>query len=221
MKTRERSRVESKQKEFPTLDAVKDHFVERGREAEDLYRGIGTGCPVVVTGAPASGKSAVVSAVVNVLGRREVVADCVRAGSEKALYGAILSELRLRAPGSMLPSAAEFVHILSGTRESIVLVIDRAERLRKERFPPRTLAVLLRIKELAAPARVSTVLITEVRWERFFASDPTLPLTLTLPFLAYKRDQMLDILVRDGPQEEEYVKIADSRGIRKARGLFS
>mmetsp|Transcript_11239 Transcript_11239/g.16247 ORF Transcript_11239/g.16247 Transcript_11239/m.16247 type:complete len:295 (-) Transcript_11239:1266-2150(-) len=189
---------------YKKLDDVIGDYPEREKEARALCRVLESGHAVVVTGPAASGKSAIFSAVVGCSGRREVLCDCVSAGSDGALFGSLIRQLGLRTTHSTNLSAAEFVEALSRTTENVVLVIDRAERLRTDRFSPQTLPILLKINEFVGTDHVRIALITEVRWSRFVEEDPALPAVFSVPFRSYNRDEMHKILCRIGPSDEEY-----------------
>uniref|UniRef100_A0A7S2Z9C3 Uncharacterized protein n=1 Tax=Rhodosorus marinus TaxID=101924 RepID=A0A7S2Z9C3_9RHOD len=189
---------------YRKLEEVIGDYPEREKEARALWRVLGSGHAVVVTGPPASGKSAIVSAVVGCIGSREVLCDCVSAGSDGVLFGSLIRQLGLRTAHSTNLSATEFVEALSRVKENVVLVIDRAERLKTDRFSPQTLPVLLKINEFVGTDRVRIALITDVRWSRFVEEDPALPAVFSVPFRSYNRDEMHKILCRIGPSDEEY-----------------
>ncbi|KAJ2235399.1 hypothetical protein H4R99_002601 [Coemansia sp. RSA 1722] len=89
--------------------------------------------------------------------------------------------------------------VLSDREETHYLVIDQAERLRDR--GPMLLTSLMRMSELTG-CNISVVLITTVVWDKFRprhggAADP-----VSVFFGYYTKQQILDILVKDCPEDE-------------------
>lgn len=155
-----------------------------------------------IWGAPASGKTAVVQAVLE--GSRSQVAwvKCLECYSARLFYERVLSALG--HPDDRVVTLMDFVNALSRilpeSGPTPILVVDHADRLLRL-TPPTLIASLLRLSDLTG-RRVCVILISQLVWDRL-RPRPGCRDPLILHFDAYSEDQMRRILEADCPLEEQ------------------
>jgi origin recognition complex subunit 5 len=166
-------------------------------------------------GTAATGKTAVVSTIMQRCKLRHAIVDCVEATTPRLLYEQVLWQLQpggVSKPRPRCESLAKFVREITGLADAVerdashghastpmprtsYIVLDNAERLRAL---PTLLPALLRLQDLTNTA-ICPVLISSIIWEKFRGGTGfTEPYVVHFP--AYSKAATLEILALDCPQ---------------------
>eukprot|EP00058_Branchiostoma_floridae_P011778 XP_002597266.1 hypothetical protein BRAFLDRAFT_260887 [Branchiostoma floridae] len=168
-------------------------------------------CPrVFLYGPTGSGKSHVISSILNTLKLPHALVNCVECYTSRLLYDHILNQVALVTPApdndytnySRCDNMNDFVKTLRTViedrelqEETMYIVLDKAERLRE--MDMNILPAFLRLGELTG-CNVCVVLLTEIVWEKFRAGTGMCE-PLVLHFPDYTKDELLEILSSDCP----------------------
>jgi origin recognition complex subunit 5 len=161
--------------------------------------------PLYVYGPSGGGKSGVVRGVLDALGTRHAVLDCVTCCTARSLFEAALSQFHRHVPRaansyvswSACDSPAAFVAGLQevvGEYGRAVLVLENALELEKRR-DVRTL--LLSLQTLCHSAAVTTVFVAEAPWDEAHTACAFASLC-SVRFPGYTKAQLEKILALDG-----------------------
>ena len=165
--------------------------------------------PLYLYGPSGGGKSGVVRGVLDALGARHAILDCVTCCTPRSLFESALTQLNRHVPRasngysgwSPCDSAGAFVAGLQeaiGEYERVVLVLENATELEK-RKDLRTL--LLSLQTLCQSATVSTVFVAEAPWPEAHTASAFSSL-VCVRFAGYSRVQLTTILALDAPSAE-------------------
>ncbi|KAJ1836576.1 hypothetical protein IWW55_002159 [Coemansia sp. RSA 2706] len=166
-------------------------------------------------GPSATGKTAVIRelfAKYDTEGRHHAYVSGVECFTPRLLFERVLNAWAGHVPSlesrfanyARCENAVDFVNcvrdlLCDRQDETHYIVIDQAERLRDR--GPMLLTLLLRLSELAG-ASISTVLISNVVWDKFRPRHGGAPDPIPVFFSSYTKQQMLAIIERDCPEDE-------------------
>lgn len=153
-------------------------------------------CSVFISGSMATGKSLCVDTILQYLGYKLVYIDCIECYSPKIMFETILSGLEEEEVSVKCDSMLDLTNGLlrvknTQTRyEPIVLVFDRADRLRT--LDQSIFCAFLRLRELC-DLNICTVFITHLVYDNFyFKMGVREPLKLYFP--NYNKEELFKII---------------------------
>ena len=167
------------------------------------------GFPIYVYGPSGGGKSAVVRGVIDALGARHAILDCITYCTPRSFFESVLTQLHGHTPRasngyvgwSACESPAAFIAGLQEAichYERVVLVLENATELEK-RKDLRTL--LLSLHVFCQSAAITTIFIAEAPWQEAHAACGFSPLCF-VRFAGYSKLQLEKILSLDVPSEQ-------------------
>ncbi|KAJ2160725.1 hypothetical protein GGF46_002026 [Coemansia sp. RSA 552] len=170
---------------------------------------------IFVYGPTATGKTSIVRelfAEYDATGERYAIVNGVECFAPRLLFERVLNSWAGHRPSvdnrfanyARCDSLVDFVNnvrelLRDRQHETHYIVVDQAERLRDR--GPMLLSVLLRLSELAN-VNVTTVLISNVVWDKFRPRHDGAPDPVMVFFPGYTKQQMLGIIARDCPDGE-------------------
>nr|XP_002740279.1 PREDICTED: origin recognition complex subunit 5-like [Saccoglossus kowalevskii] len=167
---------------------------------------------IFIYGHTASGKSAVITTILQTLQLPHAIVNCVECYTQRLLYEHILNQV-----GDVIPSPDnnyscyarcdnmnDFVRLLKNLIEekelgsrTLFIVLDKAERLRD--MDANILPALLRLQELSN-CNICVILISEIVLEKF-RTGTGFHEPFVLHFPDYSKDEMLEIISHDCPSD--------------------
>lgn len=161
-------------------------------------------CSLFLSGSLGTGKSLCLDSVLQQLGYKYVTVDCIECYSPKNIFESILSAFENEDNDIKCDSMLELLNSLSRlenshrTYEPVVIVFDRAERLRS--MDHNIMGALLRLRELSN-LNICTVFITHLIFENFyFKMGVREPINLYFP--SYNKDELFKIIFS---QQKSYI----------------
>ncbi|KAK4875048.1 hypothetical protein RN001_011470, partial [Aquatica leii] len=161
-----------------------------------------------------SGKSAVVTALLNGLNIRTAFINLVECYSSKILFESILNQLSeykvdvfKAQPYARCDNIMEFIFNLKKCYEEIdlnrcVIVLDKAERLRN--MDSNLLAAFMRLRELSEVS-ISVIFISEIVFEKYYCRNGGTTL-IKLHFPQYTKDELIEILALNFESARELIE---------------
>lgn len=153
-------------------------------------------CSLFLSGSLGTGKTLCLDAVLRQLSYKYVTVDCIECYSPKIMFETILSSLTNEEIDVKCDSMLEFLNCLSRLEnnlhgyEPIVIVFDRAERLRS--MDHNIMSALLRLRELCT-LNICTVFVTHLIYDNFyFKMGVREPIKLYFP--SYNKDELFKII---------------------------
>ncbi|KAJ8933348.1 hypothetical protein NQ314_014061 [Rhamnusium bicolor] len=192
------------------LSSLKSTLPCRGNQIEQLYNLFAYKDEpfvesIYIYGGPSTGKSIVVTSLLEKLGIKHAVVNLIECYTSRILFETILNKLSRHKmdPKKPLPYARcdnfmDFIISLQNMTEEndlngSVLVLDKAEELRNMDF--NLLAGFLRFKELCGIS-ISVIFLSEVVFEKYYSKTNIVePIKLSFP--QYNKDELLEILSLD------------------------
>nr|CAH7729438.1 unnamed protein product [Callosobruchus chinensis] len=157
---------------------------------------------VYVCGAASTGKSAVVTSMLQNLGIKHAVVNLIECYTSKILFENILNKLSEHkfdsanpVPYAKCDNLMDFISHLKGIKglDKSVLVLDKAEELRN--MDANLLPAFLRLTELTN-LNISVILISDIVFEKYYNKSTDIePLKVYFP--QYNKDELLEILALD------------------------
>ncbi|CAG9131184.1 unnamed protein product [Plutella xylostella] len=156
-------------------------------------------CSVFASGCMSTGKSLCIQSVLRHLGYKHVIINCIECYAPKIMYESILSGLGTdyeAEVGIKCDSLKDLIHglnLLGQTQinyEPVIIVIDKAERLRT--MDQSIISALLRLRELCN-LNICTVFITHLVFDQFyFKMGVREPIKLYFP--NYNKEELFKII---------------------------
>lgn len=190
-------------------------WVAREKQIREMIGLIGTGFepapPLLICGGGSTGKTSIVKDVLETVGARYAYVNCLENATPRQVLHAVLSQLkqnkRRKSTGYMADvkcdRLADFLPALSATisassEETVFVVLDDAEKLRKPRGcnMPDTeflLPTFLRLSELCR-RKISVILISKLGWNSFHSSHMAEVEPILVFFPSYSQDEISQIL---------------------------
>lgn len=155
---------------------------------------------IFISGNMATGKSLCVQTALNYLGFKHVTVNCIECYSPKIIFETVLSQISYENNDQVdvkCDSLRDFISALNqveeeGNRyEPVVLVLDKAERLRN--MDLNIFSALLRLRELCN-LNVCTIFLTHLNYDHFyFKMGVREPLKIFFP--NYSKEELLEIIL--------------------------
>ncbi|XP_063833644.1 origin recognition complex subunit 5 [Ostrinia nubilalis] len=153
-------------------------------------------CSLYISGSMGTGKSLCITSVLRYLGYKHVIVDCIECYSAKIMYETILNSLEDDEIETKCESIMDFTNALNRIGHNlvqyqpIVLVFDRAERLRN--MDESVISALLRLRELCN-LNICTVFVTHLVYDNFyFKMGVREPLKMYFP--NYNKEELFKII---------------------------
>lgn len=150
-------------------------------------------CSIFISGNMATGKSLCVDEVIRYLGLKSVIIDCIECYSPRAIYETILSDLEEYDLDGRCDTMLDLINVfnrLQNDYDPIVLVFDRAERLRN--MDKTIMPTLLSLRD-HCNLNICTIFITHLVYENFyFTSGVREPIRLYFP--NYHKEELFKII---------------------------
>lgn len=153
-------------------------------------------CSIFVSGSMATGKSFCVDSVLQYLGYKHVVIDCIECYTPKIMFESILAGLEDEEVDIRCESLLDLINSFNRLQsektsyEPIVLVFDRAERLRS--MDHSVMSAFLSIKE-HCNLNICTIFVTHLVYENFyFKMGVREPIKLYFP--NYNKEELFKII---------------------------
>ncbi|KAG6457117.1 hypothetical protein O3G_MSEX010120 [Manduca sexta] len=170
----------------------------RDSQLKELFELLGDGdeplpCSIFISGNMATGKSLCVNSVLQYLGFKHIEIDCVECYAPKIMYECIICELFEEDENIKCETMVDLFNSLKrieNTREPIVIVFDRAERLRT--MDHSIISSFLRLREFCN-LNICTIFITHLIYENFyFRMGVREPIRLYFP--NYSKEELFKII---------------------------
>lgn len=175
-----------------------EEFPGREAEIEKIHQLFGHNEPspdaIYIYGITNTGKTSLVARSLKVLETKHAIVNLIRYNTAKLLFEGILCQLVPENQCEKCDNLVEFLLQLKKVikTEKVVLVLDKAERLRD--MDANLLPAFLRLRELS-DLNISTILISTLEFfkiiQKMHIATPT-----TLYFRQYTRDEVLKILMK-------------------------
>lgn len=150
-------------------------------------------CSIFMSGSMATGKSLCVDSVLQYLDYKSVIIDCIECYTQKVMYETILSSFEEDDTDVRCDTMLDLINGLNRLQngyEPIVLVFDRAERLRN--MDQTMLPALLSLRE-HCNLNICTIFITHLVYENFyFKMGVREPIKLYFP--NYNKEELFKII---------------------------
>lgn len=188
----------------------------RDKEIKMLYSLIGNPKEeilenIFVFGNTGTGKSLVIESLLELLGYKFAIVNCIESYNGKLIFESILSDLSSYQMNlkngynvyKKCDNMADFINYIKleidddDDEKPTVIVFDKCERLRD--MADNLLPAFMRLKELTG-GKICSILISDIVWEKFYpkcgTNDP-----VKINFSQYSEEDMLELLVLYKPDE--------------------
>lgn len=211
------------QQQKDVLEKLCTRWVGREEQLRDMVGLIGTGYEpapsLLVCGGVSTGKTSIVKDLMQTLRAKHAYVNCLESATPRQVFLAVLSQLkgskRRKSTGYMADMKcdrlADFLPALSATieastRETVFIVLDEAEKLRKPKGcnMPDTefiLPAFLRLPELCR-RKISVILISKLGWSSFHSSHMAEVEPSLIFFPSYSQDEITQILCQSPAVED-------------------
>lgn len=174
----------------------------RDEQLNDLFNLLGEGdeclpCSIFISGSMATGKTLCVNSVLQYLKYKHVIIDCIECYSPKIMYESILSGLEDEDAELKCETLMDLISHLNRIQgansgyEPIIIVFDRAERLRN--MEQNIISSFLRLRELC-DLNICTIFITHLVYENFhYKMGIREPIKLFFP--NYNKEELFKIIL--------------------------
>lgn len=180
-------------------------FPCREKQINKLIQLIGNGEELLpeslfVYGHTSTGKSSIVNRLLTDLSIKFVTVNLIECYNAKSIFETILNNLNPKQTDIKCDNVPDFIIKLKEFDETLIIVLDKAERLRNNEM---LLSVFLRLQEFTE-INISAILISDVMFEQFFPTSLKSPIQIFFPH--YSKAELLEILSLDFPKEHQYIE---------------